>query len=128
MIYPYECECGFKTEVIKSVKECDNLEKCYECDKIMKRVISNKIHFMNEKVEQAEWNPGLGCVVKNKAHKEQIIKERGLIEMGNESIEKMQIENEKTKAEKIEKSWDGIHDFYYNQNKVITANDPIKSS
>jgi putative FmdB family regulatory protein len=82
--YEYECpKCKHETEIIKSISNYDRDEPCGECGELMDRLIS-KGHFLYAEVQEAYFNHGLGCVVKNRQHKAQLVKERGLVEMGND--------------------------------------------
>jgi 4-hydroxy-3-methylbut-2-en-1-yl diphosphate synthase IspG/GcpE len=85
VIYPYVCNCGNTFEVIKPVSLYDREEECWKCGEIAKRVISNSTSFYGAKVEDAEYCPAMGCIVKNSAHRKQIAKDLGLIEVGNDS-------------------------------------------
>jgi len=58
------------------------------------------------KVEHAEWNPGLGCITKSKRHREEIARQRGLIEVGSESPESIRQHYERERREKREASYD----------------------
>ena len=118
MIYPYECECGFKTDIIKSVRDIDNSEKCPKCDTIMSRKIAGGNGFLYAEVEDAEYNPGLGCVVKNKKHRAEIAKQRGLVEVGNEDMNKIMKRQDVERERKISTSYDGIHEAAYNLRKI----------
>ena len=89
-IYPYECpDCGHEFEVIAKISEIDDVMiNCSECDTLLSsknRQIAKRQFFYGAEVEDAELCPALGCVVKNKKHRRQIAKERGMIEIGNES-------------------------------------------
>lgn len=85
MIYPYRCDaCGHTWEVIKRVAEIDNAESCPTCSCLGVRFIASRQTFYNEKVEDAYYCPALGTIVKNKAHRNKIAKDRGLIEIGND--------------------------------------------
>jgi putative FmdB family regulatory protein len=87
MRYPYYCsQCDAETEIVKSMDEIDRVEKC-ECGHPMARKISEKISFKNEKVadNQTYFHPTLGCVVNSNSQVQRIAKERGFIELGNES-------------------------------------------
>jgi len=81
--YDYQCiKCEHEIEVIKSISEYDSREDCPKCNSEMQRLIKAG-YFLNEKVEEATYNPGLGCVVKNRKHRNELAKQRGLIEVGN---------------------------------------------
>lgn len=86
--YPYECaDCGNKTEVYKNLSDIERPEHC-TCGSLMERKIASRQNFFGE----AEWNseqyqkinPGLGCRVKSKAHKKEVCKRLGCVEVGND--------------------------------------------
>lgn len=82
--YEYECtKCGHGDEIFKSISEYDREEACAECKTPMQRLIS-KGHFLYAEVQEAYYNHGLGCVVKNRKHKDELAKRKGLIEVGND--------------------------------------------
>ena len=82
--YEYEClKCNHETEVFKSISEFDREELCNDCGQPMHRLIS-KGHFIYAGVQEAYFNHGLGCVVKNRKHKNEIAKQRGLVEVDND--------------------------------------------
>jgi hypothetical protein len=61
-------------------------------------------------VQHAEYNPGLGCVVKNKYHREELCKEKGLKEVGNDfsTGTKMLESFDKAAQEKRKRKWDDL--------------------
>lgn len=108
-LYEYQCEhCSIQYDVFKSIKEYDGKDKCPSCNKQGYRILSSSIHFLNEKVENAEYNPGLGMVVKNKKHREEICKQKDLVEIGNENPDKIHNKLEKEREEKRLRSWDEL--------------------
>ena len=87
MRYPYLCvECDRETEVEKSLEHIDRPETCV-CGHRMNRMISEKISFQGEKVaeNQTYFHPALGVEVNSDAQARQIAKQRGMIEIGNDS-------------------------------------------
>jgi len=84
MIYEYECKEHGQFEVYKPMDEAASPEVCPKCCAPASRIWFNRGGFFGEKVEHPEWNPALGCVTKNKKHREQIAASRGLVEIGNE--------------------------------------------
>ncbi len=80
MIYQYTCNhCERVFDVIKSHHDSDKDEVCSKCGEFAVRdFCPQKIHLVNTKVTHAEFNPGLGCVVKNKKHMEEICKIKGV--------------------------------------------------
>jgi len=88
MVYEYECNrCGKREDVCKSVKDFERVEKCEECASPM-RVCLSAGYFSGEKVQDAYFNHGLGQVVSSDQEAKQIAKDRGLIEIGNETPKK----------------------------------------
>jgi putative FmdB family regulatory protein len=90
--YPYECSgCSHRYEVTKSIREIDKDEECPRCkrgnDSSCRRI--GRTHFYGAKVEDAEWNPGLGCVTYGAKDRAEKARRRGVIEVGNESAESM---------------------------------------
>lgn len=112
MIYGYTCsECRKKFDVIKSVKDIDQNENCPKCGEFgIRDFCPEKIHFTGTKVTHAEFNPGLGAVVKNARHKDRLMKEKNVVEIGNDfkSGESMQKEFDTKREEKLKKSWDDV--------------------
>ena len=109
MIYPYICKgCGHKQEIIKSMHDASNVEQCEMCDNILTRVYCAP-HIIGAAVQHAEYNPGLGCVIKNKKHRAEVAKRKGLVEIGNDSsAESIHKEAERTLKDKHEKSWESV--------------------
>jgi len=90
-IYPYECSCGENFETWLKISELDAIEiHSPTCDNILSksnRKIGLGQTFINEAVEDAEYCEALGQVVKNRNHRRQIAKQKGLIEIGTEPAE-----------------------------------------
>lgn len=107
MTYEFRCrECASVFDVIKRVSEMDTLETCPDCKGVSERIfIPRRIHLSGTAVEDAVYNPGLGCIVKNKQHLKQICKDRNLIEVGNEAPEKIHHHYDKARDEKREALW-----------------------
>lgn len=111
MTYEYLCEkCGHLFDVIKSLKDIDKKEECHTCGNIAERQFSANVHFIGTAVQSAEYNPGLGCVVKNKHHREEIAKRKGLIEVGSDygTGKKMQKSFDADRKKKQDKRWDDV--------------------
>lgn len=94
MVYSYKCsECGRNFEITKSLKDIDVNESCPKCEAPGIRAFApSKIHLSKTKVTEAEFNPGLGHVVKSAFHRQELCKQLGVVEVGNDygSGEKMQ--------------------------------------
>lgn len=108
MRYPYRCNtCKNEFDVIKSVKEIDNEEICDKCGSLATRFIA-VTHFYGAKVEDAEYNPAFGCIVKDSKHRKELAKKFGVEEIGTESVEKVHKHFETQKAKELEDSWDKV--------------------
>lgn len=109
MVYAYRCEkCDASFDVIKSHKEMDAVEHC-KCGSVAKREFApQRVYFVGAKVTHAEYNPGLGCVVKDKRHKEYLCKQKGVVEVGNDfrSGDTMVDHYDKGREEKLAKRWE----------------------
>lgn len=108
MTYEYKCgSCSHLFDVIKSVAEIDSPESCPECNSGADRQFSFKVHIIGASVQNAEYNPGLGCVVQNKKHREELCKQRGVTEIGNDyqSPDTMHKEKEKEREDKAERRY-----------------------
>lgn len=108
MIYAYHCPgCTHEFDVVKSVKEIDLDEHCPQCaTRSERRFVPSRVYFTGTKVEHAEYNPGLGCIVRNKDHRAEIAKSKGLEEIGNEPVERIHKHFEKAREEKLEKAYE----------------------
>lgn len=109
MTYEYECtKCAKRFDVIKSVKDIDVNEFCPNCEAPAERKFSFRVHIIGAAVQNAEYNPALGCVVKNKAHREEIAKRKGLVEIGNDfkSPDDIHKKFDQDRAEKKNKAWE----------------------
>jgi putative FmdB family regulatory protein len=106
MTYEYQCvKCDHSFDVIKSVKDMDVNEYCPHCDNPAERqFVPSRVHFTGTKVENAEYNPGLGAVTKNKAHRAELAKRKGVVEIGNDykSPETQHSEGEKLREARRE--------------------------
>lgn len=106
--YPYNCaKCQSDFEVIKSIKEYNGKDICPECGNIGQRIYVPVI-FYGEKVQNAEYNVGLGKITKNKQHREELAKRMNLVEIGNEKPEVIHKKFDNDREEKRKKSWDEI--------------------
>lgn len=109
MTYVYKClSCGHRFDVIKSVKDINVAETCPVCGEFAERkFFPDRIHLSKTAVTHAEYNPGLGTVVKNARHKSDLLKEKGMVEVGNDygSGDRMQESFEKARSEKLAKEY-----------------------
>lgn len=112
MTYQYNCEkCQSTFDVIKSVKDIDVNEFCPKCENpATRQFVPSKVHFTGTRVQHAEYNPGLGAVTKNKEHRSELAKRKGLVEVGNDfkSGESMQTHFDTAREEKLKKRYEDI--------------------
>lgn len=108
--YEFEClKCEKNFETIESIKDYDGDGQCPTCGNISReRIFSSKVLFIGTKVENAEYNPAFGQVVKNSQHRKELAKQKGLIEVGTEPPEKIHKKFESDKQEQLKKSWDDV--------------------
>lgn len=107
MIYPYECEkCDYAGDTVKPMDQASRDEYCPQCGNLLQRVWT-KPQLIGTKVQDAEYNPGLGVVTKNAYHRSEVAKRKNVIEVGNDygSGEKLQTKFDKDRHEKREKRW-----------------------
>lgn len=108
--YPYNCvKCDLYSEIIKPMSESGRDEKCVDCGCVLDRIWTAP-HLTGTKVEDAEYNPGLGKVTKNKRHREEIAKQMGVVEIGNDykNAEAIGQKFDSERQKKIDKSWDEV--------------------
>lgn len=106
MIYEFKCKhCGEKFDVVKSAIEFSRTEPC-DCGNVADLIITGGAGFMGAKVEHEEYCPALGCRVKNSQHRKEIAKERGLIEVGNENMDKYYDKMEAEREKRLEARWE----------------------
>lgn len=112
MIYEYTCsQCSQVFDVIKTVSDIDRDEFCQKCSlKATRSFVPSKLYFSKTKVTHAEYNPGLGKVIKSESHRLDEAKRQGLVPIGNDykSGESMQAEFDKARAEKHQKGWEAV--------------------
>jgi len=110
LIYGYKCTaCDRSFDVVKTVSEMERDEACPDCGSAAAReFVPRALYLSQTQVTHAEYNPGLGCVVKNKRHKEDLMKRQGVVEVGNDygSGAKMQAHFDKAREEKRRRSWE----------------------
>jgi len=91
---------------VKSYKKIDSLEECPACGcSETERLFNPKIHICGAKVEDAEFNPGLGVVTKSKYDRQEQAKRQGLVEVGNETPDTLHKETVVAKEKQREKEW-----------------------
>lgn len=116
-IYDFLCgSCGKHFEDLKGIKayDLDPSAKCPHCDAMCgsdhRYFGFCKFSFIGTSVQDAEYNPGLGAVVKNQYHQSEICKAKNLVAVGNDftSGEKMQNHFETRKREERNKAWEKL--------------------
>jgi putative FmdB family regulatory protein len=107
MIYEHLClKCVFTFDVVKAAADYDREEPCPKCGNSTRRQFTaGRIHLHHTKVQEAEYNPGLGCIVKNRQHREEICRVRGLEEIGNEKVESVNKHFDRAREDKWERGW-----------------------
>lgn len=110
MIYQYHCpKCDIHFDVVKPASSMKEEERCSNCSMVADReFVPSRVWFNGTKVEHAEYNPGLGCIVKNSSHRKELCKIKGVEEIGNESPEKIQKHFDKTREEKRDQIWEDV--------------------
>lgn len=107
--YDWRCaKCDKEFDLVQSIKGYDGRGTCPTCGNVSRERIIKGVHFIGAAVENAEYNPALGQVVKNSRHRADIAKQKGLVEIGNEPTEKIHKKFEQDRAEKLKKSWDEV--------------------
>jgi len=108
MQYPYICKKCEKEHVInKSMHQAGMTEHCEGCGNILDRVWG-RFQIMGAAVQHAEFNIGLGAVTKNKKHREELARRRGVVEVGSETAEAMKREGSDASAARKQKEWDAL--------------------
>lgn len=107
MTYEYHCHpCSKSFDVVKSHRQMDEPEKCPHCETVAVRAfVPSRVHFIGTKVEHTEYNPGLGCLVKNSAHRAEIAKLKGVEEIGNEKPESIHKHFDQAREDKHAEGW-----------------------
>ena len=115
MIYPYECRCGTKFEVIKRMSEIDNTEHCPNCQRVSERKIglSNFGAMSAGDWNKQTFNPAFGKVVNSKAHQREILTKfkgegKEMIEVGTEKPETIHKHFEQQRAKTKKDRWDSV--------------------
>lgn len=112
MVYEYHCLskfCGQDFDVIKSAADYDKAEFCPKCQMEAQRQFAPRaVYFSGTKVTDAHYNPGLGCIVKNEHHKREIMRQKNLIEVGNEKPETLHKMYDEERRRRREQSWEMV--------------------
>ncbi len=90
MTFEYWCKtCELIKEDIQRIGCAKEYLKCDKCGEKMQRHYTT-FQISGTKVSNREYNPAFGCVVKSDAHRKELAKQRGMIEIGNESPASLQ--------------------------------------
>ena len=100
-LYDYECKKHGDYAIYRSIKTYDGKDPCPKCGVAGLRVLKPGFQFIGAAVQHAEFNPGLGCVVKNKKHRDEIAKSKNLIEVGNEKPQSLRRYAQQERENKI---------------------------
>lgn len=110
--YEYRCEpCNKQYDVTKLISEYSKSpgqDVCPDCGKIGYRIYSCNIEFTGTKIEDAEYNVGLGTITKSKAHRDELAKRKGLIEVGNEKPDTIHKHFDVQRETARKRSWDEV--------------------
>lgn len=102
-----KCDCGF--EIIKYMSEHQRFEKCPSCGNLAPQDFSRcKVHLTGTKIENAEYNPGLGKVTKSKRHREELAKQMGAVEVGNEKPDTIHKHFDSERQHKMKRNWEEV--------------------
>lgn len=125
MTYVYHCEkCDENFEIIKSHRDMENTEWCYACGSPgIRQFLPERVFFIGTRVEHAEWNPGLGCVVRDKKHRAEIAKQKGFIEVGNENPENWRKRSQERLDAKLD---DGYTEAFEEARAICNSSDKLK--
>lgn len=94
--------------MIKPASQMQDEEPCVSCGKPMDRLfLPRTLHLSKTKVFEASYNPGLGCVVKSESHKQELCKQKGLVEIGNDykSPDTQAREGDQTREHRYNTRW-----------------------
>lgn len=89
MIYEHHCDpCDVSFDVRKDSKDYMREEPCPKCEKLARRVpFPRRTYLAGTAVEEKYFSHALGQVV-TKSEEKRIAKSKGMIEVGNEKVEK----------------------------------------
>jgi putative FmdB family regulatory protein len=110
--YDWLCEkCDLEFETIERISEYSGHKSCTQCGNHCIRLFSKvRIHLTGTAVEDAQFNVGLGKVTKSKAHREELAKQLGVVEIGNDfqKPESVHKHFDSAREEKLKKAWDEV--------------------
>jgi len=108
MVYEYNCApCNNKFDVIKPVHKMKQAEFCSKCNKqAVRKFVPSRVHFAKTSVEHAEYNPGLGQIVKSRYHRSELCKEHSLTEVGNQNPDSLAKDYEQARIKKANAAYE----------------------
>ena len=107
--YDYECEkCQSTESRYKSIAEYNTEEYCSACQNPLTKLLNCRVHFVGAKVEDAEYNVGLGAITKSSQHRKELAKRKGLEEIGNESPDKIKKHYAQEREQKRKANWEKV--------------------
>jgi hypothetical protein len=98
--------CGFSED--RTLKDFDQEEICPKCELVLVAQPIRVPELMRTAVQHAEFNVGLGVVTKNRQHREELARQRDLVEIGSETTETIKREVSDAHAAKRAKEWDAL--------------------
>lgn len=82
---------------------------CPECaGEALREFVPTRVHLYGTSVEHPEFNHGLGMVTKNKKHRKDEARARGMEEIGNEKTQSIHKHYENALQEKLKRSWEKV--------------------
>jgi putative FmdB family regulatory protein len=113
-VYDYKCKhCEDTFEVTKRITDADMIESCPHCeapcDKTCRYIATPK-EFYGEKPEEPFYSIPLGKWVKGKNAMRREAKQRGMIEIGNENVEKLHDSVERDREKRSRDRYRSIYD------------------
>ena len=108
-VYDYRCpDCKHEFDVTKPISSIDDMECCPSCLGTCDhsaRIIKTAKEFFGEKQEEPFFSVALGKMVSGKKDLRRQAKERGLIEVGNENIDKIMDRSESDMQRRSAEKW-----------------------
>ncbi len=108
--YPYECKfCLYHFDIMKTVASIDDDEPCPECDSATDRLIArNQSFYGADQWDCVGYDPAFGQIIKDNSHRKRLAKEKGMIEIGNEPVDKMHRHFETQLDKDLDSNWDKV--------------------
>lgn len=108
--YDFACApCAKDFDVTQSIRDYDGKAICPTCgQETSDRVYTSDVHIIGAKVEDREFNHGLGIVTKNARHRKDEARARGLEEVGTSSPQAIHDHCDRERSEKRRKMWEDL--------------------